>query len=298
MAGPLHAQVISAAIAPYLTGTGATGRVHSVFRAALNVEFDDELLTFATPSTGALPNGVVLDSAVNLLEIGVLPGSSVWSDGRAVHATNVTVELDGAELWTPRLEPGGPWPALEDMRGPLVRALARRSPPGGFSPLLEHLADASSRATLRTPAAQAYPSISDLVRSVRANDLLGALDGARRLIGLGDGLTPSGDDFLIGCAAALRALDHPLQAAFASGCRDLARDRTTSVAEMFYRFAARGEFSARIHSLIGSLREPAHELTGAFDLALGWGASSGADCLLGLLLGGKGARRPTVAEVP
>jgi len=61
MAGSTRARVISTAIAPYLYQSGVLGRVHSVFRSALNLTVSDELITLATPSTGALPNGVVLD---------------------------------------------------------------------------------------------------------------------------------------------------------------------------------------------------------------------------------------------
>jgi hypothetical protein len=60
---------------------------------------------------------------------------------------------------------------------------------------------------------------------------------------------------------------------------------------MFYRFAARGMFSARIHELVASLCEPSADVAGAFERALDWGASSGADCLLGVLVGGEAAAR-------
>jgi hypothetical protein len=289
MAGPIHAQVISTAIAPYVTGSSVIGRVQSGFSAALNVEFGDELVTFAAPSTGALPNGVVLDRAADLH----MPrGAVVWSDGHAVRCMHLTIELDGAQLWSPVLGRSGPFRPLAEVRGPLVVALRRRAVMGGFSPLLWRIA----RSELPIVEPRGYSAIQEIMRAVSELDVDGMVAAARRLVGLGEGLTPSGDDFLIGFAAALRSADHPLQAKFATACHELARDRTTSVAEMFYRFAARGAFSARLHRLVSSLSDPAVDLTTELELALAWGASSGADCLLGVLLGGEGARSPSLAR--
>ena len=288
MAGPFHALVMSTAIAPCLTTTNVIGRVHSVFRAALNVELGNELVTFATPSTGALPNGVVVDPAADL---DVPLGAVVWGDGHAVHCLHLTVELNGAEQWSPLLGRHGPFPPLAEVRGPLATALRRRGSSTGFTPLLWQVAQPE----LPSPESRASSAIVDVVRAVAEADIGAVVAGARRLVGLGEGLTPSGDDFLIGFAAALRAADHPMHASFAAACYELARGRTTFVAEMFYRYAARGAFSARIHRLVSSLSNAAVDLTSELELALAWGASSGADCLLGVLLGGAGVQSPYLA---
>ncbi|HVS03834.1 MAG TPA: DUF2877 domain-containing protein [Thermoanaerobaculia bacterium] len=65
---------------------------------------------------------------------------------------------------------------------------------------------------------------------------------ARRLAGLGEGLTPAGDDYLLGAFHALWALDHPLRRE-APALAELAAARTTSHSAAWLRAAAGGSVS-------------------------------------------------------
>jgi hypothetical protein len=105
-----------------------------------------------------------------------------------------------------------------------------------------------------------------------------------KLVGLGDGLTPDGDDILVGYSAALRATGHPRAQQVADAAAAIAPGRTTDIALMFHQHAARGEYSERIHVLIERLiaGPSARDIQATLD----WGASSGAATLLGALLGG------------
>src|SRR2546423_9718620 len=120
----------------------------------------------------------------------------------------------------------------------------------GFAPLLWE-------GGLPTPLTKrARPAIDEVIRAIAAQSLPDATRAARNLIGLGDGLTPSGDDFLIGVGAALRAAGHPMHDRFMETCRDLARGRTTTVAEAFYRHAPVGAYTARVHRPVATLADP------------------------------------------
>jgi Protein of unknown function (DUF2877) len=163
---------------------------------------------------------------------------------------------------------------------------------GGFASALEAFANGATTAD----ASATWPAIDALVQATIAGDFDAASSTALRLIGLGPGLTPSGDDFLIGFCAALRATEHPLHSHLAETCGQLARGRTTRIAEVFYRYAARGAYSERVQRLIASLASCGADLADEFEWALAWGASSGADCVLGVLLGGEAARGGLVEE--
>jgi hypothetical protein len=92
-----------------------------------------------------------------------------------------------------------------------------------------------------------------------------------RLAGRGSGLTPSGDDILIGYVAGL-ALFHGDRAT-ARAIAAVARRRTTALSATLLRHAAEGE-----------LPEPAHAALERGDVAplLSWGHSSGRSLLVGL----------------
>jgi hypothetical protein len=70
---------------------------------------------------------------------------------------------------------------------------------------------------------------------------------------------------------------------------------TTSVAESYLFHAGRLEFSERVHAAaLAVLTGPEQQLRAAVGAALAWGVSSGADLLVGMLVG-IGADAPQLA---
>jgi hypothetical protein len=115
----------------------------------------------------------------------------------------------------------------------------------------------------------------DPVPSVRVRPRTGAryVPDAERIAGRGAGLTPAGDDLLIGYAAGL-VLFHGGSAA-SRAIAGRAGPRTTALSATLLWHAARGE-----------LPEPAHALLERGDARplLAWGHSSGRYLMLGLAL--------------
>jgi hypothetical protein len=113
------------------------------------------------------------------------------------------------------------------------------------------------------------------------------------LTGLGPGLTPTGDDLLVGMAAmaarlsVLRAVAPAATAAFASALAGVDVDRTTPEARRLLRQASEGLFPAALAAVVetlGNERTEPYELDDAVVLLGGIGAHSGADFLAGALL--------------
>jgi hypothetical protein len=124
------------------------------------------------------------------------------------------------------------------------------------------------------------------------HDRAAAAKSAHDLIGLGPGVTPSGDDLLVGLEAALHALADPRAGFLAAALTDI-DERTTVVAATLLRRAAQGEFAERIHRLLAALLGPDDRaIPGAIERAVAWGATSGTDCLVGVLAGLDLATRP------
>ncbi len=99
----------------------------------------------------------------------------------------------------------------------------------------------------------------------------------RDLVGLGPGLTPAGDDLLVGCLFALHALRHP-RLPHAAACVLEHAPRTTRVSAAWLRAAAAGEAPAAWHRLVLDLGA-GQELAPALSAIAGWGASSGQHAL-------------------
>jgi hypothetical protein len=117
--------------------------------------------------------------------------------------------------------------------------------------------------------------------AVRRADLDAALRTATRLIGLGPGLTPAGDDVLAGTTAGLVLLGHPAAERFGAGVTSLAAGRTTELSRALLRHAAAGrvsgEFAAVLRGLVGD-----GALAPAIHALLATGSTSGRALALGL----------------
>ena len=117
--------------------------------------------------------------------------------------------------------------------------------------------------------------------AVRRADLDAALRTATRLVGLGPGLTPAGDDVMAGTIAGLVLLGHPSAERFAAGVYSLAAGRTTELSRALLRHAAAGrvsgEYAAVFHGLVGE-----RPLAPAIAALLNTGSTSGRAMALGL----------------
>jgi hypothetical protein len=117
--------------------------------------------------------------------------------------------------------------------------------------------------------------------AVRRADLDAALRTAVRLVGLGPGLTPAGDDVMAGTMAGLVLLGHPAADRFSAGVYSLAAGRTTELSRALLRHAAAGrvsgEYAAVLHGLVGE-----RPLTPAIAGLLATGSTSGRAMALGL----------------
>lgn len=227
-----------------------TGRVHSVFERAVNVLWrDGRLLTLQGPGPLAAPFAVALER---------LPTRGSVAPGMPIGSWNF--DLRDAEGM-----------ALEMPNGPL-----------GFA--ADALPERAGAQALRSPAgARARQA---LARGIAARDARAFADAAGALIGFGEGLTPAGDDCVLGALAAVHRLAPGWLAAHA-GQRDrlaeAARTRTTDLARDFLLEALDGRFAEPVLVLLTALSDDLAE--DAARRLLSMGATSGADTLCGIRLG-------------
>ena len=111
------------------------------------------------------------------------------------------------------------------------------------------------------------------------------------LIGFGTGLTPDGDDYLLGYLAALRPWQYIENIAAHLKLLKLAiksmLHRTTSISRHYLTLGLKGHYSEPIDHLISILirGSPVSDIATAANKVMEFGASSGVDCLGGFLHG-------------
>jgi len=134
----------------------------------------------------------------------------------------------------------------------------RREAPARLSEALPALraalADAETRVSrgLREPRAER--GRAELRAALAAGDGCAAASAAARLAGLGEGLTPAADDYLVGALYALHALrPGPEAAALAVAVAAEAAPRTTTLSAAWLRRAAAGEVAPAWERLLEAL---------------------------------------------
>lgn len=274
-------------------GQRASGAVHSVFSSSLNVALDGFLLHVgsseaplsclgatvpACEMTGLLAmaepgdrayvrNGVLRiysRAQVSELDLGTAPVRAMGVEGPAAGALDgfdVVLQRELRALGLPE-RTGLPWP--ERSRG-AVTELAR------FSAMCLREQEQGERLLASAP----------FEASVRA--MRGAVE---YLVGRGLGLTPSGDDVLMGFGTALRFLYggsvSSASQAFYDAVSQAAPGKTTAVSEAYYQAMVAGFANEDYLDLLAAVRaRSARELPAALGCVLELGHTSGADGLLG-----------------
>lgn len=291
--GWLDATLVSDAILPYLEH-GGEAVVHSIFASVVNLQTPHGLVTIAGPWVDSLPHGLTIRGRIDVRATGLRVGQRAILDRRRVRvpASDIEINLLGAVGWSPRLALTDPQEAARRWRSraAAVRSLAadlvrqRDGAQDGLGTLIDY----DGNGPLYAAARLAAPRLERIADTLRSADPGAAGTAAESIVGLGPGLTPSGDDALVGMAAGVAALATigTVDAAFLRSAADAAPARTTAVGATFLRHAAAGEFANGLHVLIAALLGPdPAAIAPAIVRTVALGATSGADTLVGVLLG-------------
>jgi hypothetical protein len=206
------------------------------------------------------------------------------------------VTCAGAPEWTPRLpRPGGPAGARRAAALALRDHLHRDGGAAGCAPLASYAlagAPLPPRLAADPCARRLHAALTALGEAIRVGDPGGAGRAAGALLGLGPGLTPSGDDALAGALAAVLWQEDaggPLRAtaeAIAAVARDEAPRRTTRLSARLLHPAGRGLlYAPALAAGAALLAGDAAALERAVPALFALGATTGRDVATGLLLG-------------
>lgn len=277
-------------------------RVQAVFRRSFYCRSDrGALVCVGPPSLGAGPlNALCAIPAELVWGAGALsPGEAAESDGGTLRVANRwAFRFADAAVWRPaRLDGPADGTALSAGLARLAQAGGGWPERGGFMPLVARLArgecPASGDPSEPNPLIRmALPDIGRLARWLECaltdarRTPASPFPAAERLLGLGPGLTPSGDDFVGGILVALHSFGHArLAEQLGAGALPLARRRTNAVSYAHLACAAGGEGSAALHGTLETLARPGapglERCLGAIDAV---GHTSGWDALAGAVL--------------
>lgn len=269
---------------------GRAAHVLSAFDHACNlVDSAGQVLALVSAERGLTPFGLVVVSDAPQPFAEVANDSPVTVRPGVLGVGPLVITYAGAALWDARPD----WPAVQaalaadpDRLSALAALAVTHAPPGS---LLALFAPHDPAASALSPAlyTRAQAGAADLVAGLTAGDWSLAEAGARRLAGLGGGLTPAGDDFALGVFLAAHAGAYgPAAAARCAALAAAMTPRTTTLSAAYLHAAARGECASYWHAVFAALSAPAGpetDLPAAVQALVTVGHTSGADGLAGFL---------------
>lgn len=247
-----RAAVYSQSIADDLFERGARFRMQSVYEQACNlVTARGNLVTLVAPALGNGPFHVTVPA--DLFAAVTACDRLVNPTGKRLEWGGYSLDLSAAASWSPLVH----WPATQ-LSDPVRR-------------YVNAVADELSLVELFCLSAAASPFVpepllmraEDGIRALRLGFKSGGLNhfraGASALGGLGPGLTPAGDDLLVGLMAGLWYMESILpsaalfrQRSAATVCQvigDATRPQTTFLSGLWLAYAMQNQFSEPWHRL-------------------------------------------------
>ena len=284
-------------IAANRTGAWRRGQVVAVFAPVFYLAFDQALLCVANrrAEPGALTLTTDAPEALDWRHIGIAHGQpATVSPGRIEVAGLARIGLSAGRAWSPPAPPPAQLPSVARGLDRLRTNLPHGPAPQGLGRFVDagYVTDDHFCRAAASPLADARVWASRELHGARIDPVW-----AKRLIGLGPGLTPAGDDFLGGMMIAFHAL----------GAGDT-RDRlwrsiqprlphaTNQISCALLEAAAQGVGSASLHGALNSLLAGGAGLDAAVSKLAQIGHSSGWDSLAGVVtvleakLGAQGLR--------
>lgn len=275
--------------APFLARLAAgtfSGRVHSIFAQVINiVSTDDELYSLTTDGMDPGPLSLRVAIGKPWPEWPITAGDAVLSAEGILTVGSVPVVWRTAAVWQGILPSFPRWspPEGRAVLDSLAAEIRRQGRPGGMLELL--LPSGTADVTARTLKQRA----ENLLAALAAADWPAADTAAVRLLGLGGGLTPSGDDFCCGLLMAVNMAAGPFSEEYRRFGQRLvlaATSRTTDISAAMLRQAATGRARERVLLLLRQLASgDMAPIKAALAPVLAIGSLSGTDLTVGLYAG-------------
>ena len=238
-------------------GAAVRGEVAAIFRNSFYVRFGDDWACFGSTAIGRSPLNVPCSGMLPDWRFAIDVGSPASARCGALDLPGYAIGLDNAPVWAPGAEPSSHCASRAVGLNALSQLLPATLPAGSLAGLLrQHSLPLTCVEKTAWPAVDALSTWAALPVEDNSPPPLSAVCG---LLGLGPGLTPSGDDFLAGFAVALRAVGKSA--------------RSTALAQVI------GD-----HEHLTSALSAVH-----LRVAISVGLSEDMDKLLGALLVGRGA---------
>jgi hypothetical protein len=274
--------------------------IHSVFQKVINIKTDGPLMiTIANIEQKNLPYGLLCNTTGIDFRNFMLAGQLVVVEEKKLNFidTQFVIDFSRASLWPATYHKAIQCSNLDQIKVRLewLKHFSQAHASGRGLTSLSNVIDelvSGQPIHLSTRLEQnAVRGISAVMDGLYQCNYERIVEGGKDLIGLGVGLTPSGDDVLIGLLLSVIAINQdPMRKVALNAVRGLSaisHNKTTDISINQYHIASEGYFSERFVDLMESIfnLEDQIKLKEKADFLISFGETSGLEILIGLLLG-------------
>ncbi len=263
-------------------------RVHSVFDHTINVQCDQRLIALTHKEAPLTPMGINLDVTDEMIRrMKVKKNDVLTIDEKGLHLMNYSFALghhQKIDLSYPCYKGKMEDDALIAFKIHLDSLLLSTEDKGMLLASWKHV-------IYDQPIQQSFYAdhLVKLIRKIqKARSLSDVVDHVSSMVGAGEGLTPSGDDFIGGILAVLTYLSHDPPTAYVKSklCNEVMQriDQTTPISKEYLLYAMEGLFNELVSTLFirhGEHKPYLHYLHKISTI----GHSSGVDFLIGMYFG-------------
>jgi hypothetical protein len=277
------------------------GKVAGVYAGAANFSFGNYLITAADKTQGNLPYGILCDFSNIELKKNIHSGDPAEIDVNSLRAGSGILEIlfQGAAEWSPEFRlplEKKDIPTILTNTNYIEEKLVKNNKMEGLAPLVAVLpqimgSTSTSMKHFSVLEQSAFNTLSKLAAAFRDWDAVMIEQATKGLIGLGIGLTPSGDDVLAGLFGTLfitlEERDRKwLLSAFQNTIKQIS-GQTTDVSTGTLNAVSEGYYPERFSTLIAAIirNGDTGEVDKPLKEMLRWGSTSGSEIILGMLLG-------------
>ena len=255
----INALSLTSSIHAWLAKTRHPRILHIFDRACNLINERKEILSIVTSQIGNGPFNLVVEDVLFVDHLSL--ETPISNFPTHLQLGDLTINTANANLWNPHPD----WESLHAKREDIANRLTKL-PVTNENSFLPH------------------SLVSSLFSSLVIADLPSSLTAAKQLAGLGAGLTPAGDDFLMGAMYAAWII-HPQRIAgnLAKEVANTAAPLTTSLSAAWLRSAGKGEAGILWHQFFDALSHSLSNLQCPIDRLLSVGHTSGADALVGFV---------------
>lgn len=263
-------------------GSAVRGSIHSVYKHTVNLQFGDNLVALQCSGSPASPVSLILPlsgSQMDDLKLRQLTPCFLYDDSIEIHDRD-SLLLIHLKPNTSIYDSGTPSISnCEDLTSAITQQI-QNSERGGFSSLLQE--DSHESDMILAGAAKHLRQSEKLFESGKSQE---AAEHLAEIIGLGTGLTPSGDDFLCGVLAILHSTQGDKNIFFTTLQKSIHQNlyRTNDISGEFLRSASNGRYSEPVVQLFQAADRGETNLQKYTEDFLNIGHSSGIDTLCGML---------------